>query len=286
MGGASARPRIGIVPRSVSNWVSSRWRRRWCCGRGWPFFVRGWASLVNRNLNMFTLIAHGHRRGLALQRRRDRRCRGCSRRASATRDGAVAVYFEAAAVITVLVLLGQVLELRARERTGGAIRALLDLAPKTARAHRATTAATRRSARPRSRSATGCACGPARRCRSTATVRRGPQRDRRVAWSPASRCRSSKAPGDQVIGGTLNGTGALRHARREGRPRHHARAHRRRWWPRRSAAARRSSAWPTGSPAGSCPRCIAVAVARLRRLGALGTRAARSPMRWSPRSRC
>jgi Cu+-exporting ATPase len=99
---------------------------------GWPFFVRGWASLVSRNLNMFTLIAMGT--GVAWV---------YSVVAtvapwvfpSAFRDhhGAVAVYFEAAAVITVLVLLGQVLELRARESTSGAIRALLDLAPKTAR---------------------------------------------------------------------------------------------------------------------------------------------------------
>ena len=83
-------------------------------------------------------------------------------------DGAVAVYFEAAAVITVLVLLGQVLELRAREQTSGAIRALLDLAPKTARRvkRRRQRRGSLRSTP--SRSATACACGPARRCRSTA----------------------------------------------------------------------------------------------------------------------
>ena len=82
-------------------------------------------------------------------------------------DGAVAVYFEAAAVITVLVLLGQVLELRAREQTSGAIRALLDLAPKTA--HQRDRSRRRGGARSTpSRSATGCACGPATRCRSTA----------------------------------------------------------------------------------------------------------------------
>src|SRR5256714_1867979 len=87
---------------------------------GWPFFVRGWASLVTRNLNMFTLIAMGT--GVAyvysvaalLLHRPD-------------------LYFEPAAVITTLVLLGQLLELRARERTGDAIRALLGLAPKSAR---------------------------------------------------------------------------------------------------------------------------------------------------------
>ena len=103
---------------------------------GWPFFERGWASVKSRNLNMFTLIALGT--GVAWV---------YSMVATAFPflfpaglrgpDGAVAVYFEAAAVITVLVLLGQVLELRAREQTGGAIKALLNLAPKTARRVRA-----------------------------------------------------------------------------------------------------------------------------------------------------
>jgi Cu+-exporting ATPase len=98
---------------------------------GWPFFLRGWQSLVTHNLNMFTLIAMGT--GIAY---------GYSVAAvlapaifpAAFRghDGAVPVYFEAAAVITVLVLLGQVLELRARAATSGAIKALLGLAPRTA----------------------------------------------------------------------------------------------------------------------------------------------------------
>ena len=98
---------------------------------GWPFFVRGWSSLVTRHLNMFTLIALGV--GAAY---------GFSVVATVLPDlfphafrmgGAVAVYFEPAAAIVVLVLLGQVLELRARARTGAAIRTLLGLAPKTAR---------------------------------------------------------------------------------------------------------------------------------------------------------
>ncbi len=98
---------------------------------GWPFFVRGWASVRTRNLNMFTLIAMGT--GAAW---------GYSIVATGWpslfpaalrgHDGSVPVYFEAAAVITVLVLLGQVLELRAREQTSGAIKALLNLAPKQA----------------------------------------------------------------------------------------------------------------------------------------------------------
>jgi P-type Cu+ transporter len=103
---------------------------------GWPFFVRGWQSLVTRNLNMFTLIAMGT--GVAwLYSVVGILVPGLFPPAFRSPDGAVAVYFEAAAVITVLVLLGQVLELRAREQTSGAIRALLDLAPKTARRLRA-----------------------------------------------------------------------------------------------------------------------------------------------------
>ena len=85
--------------------------------------------------------------------------------------GAVAVYFEAAAVITVLVLLGQVLELRARERTSGAIRALLGLAPKTAR--RITDHGDEDVSSMRSRSAIACACGPVRKFRSTALSPKG-----------------------------------------------------------------------------------------------------------------
>jgi Cu+-exporting ATPase len=99
---------------------------------GWPFFARGARSLVSRHLNMFTLIAMGT--GVAyVYSVVATLLPGLFPPAFRGHDGAVAVYFEAAAVITVLVLLGQVLELRAREHTSGAIRALLDLAPKTAR---------------------------------------------------------------------------------------------------------------------------------------------------------
>ncbi len=99
---------------------------------GWPFFVRGWASVKARSLNMFTLIAMGT--GVAWTYSvLATLLPGLFPAAFRGSDGAVAVYFEAAAVITVLVLLGQVLELKAREQTGGAIRALLKLAPKHAR---------------------------------------------------------------------------------------------------------------------------------------------------------
>ena len=97
---------------------------------GWPFFERAAASIRHRSLNMFTLIALGT--GVAWLYSLVATIAPQLFPAGFRQDGGVAVYFEAAAVITVLVLLGQVLELRARERTSGAIRALLDLAPKTA----------------------------------------------------------------------------------------------------------------------------------------------------------
>jgi Cu+-exporting ATPase len=99
---------------------------------GWPFFERGWRSIVNRSLNMFTLIAIGT--GTAyLYSIIATLFPDIFPASFRTHSGAVAVYFEAAAVITTLVLLGQVLELRARSRTSSAIKALLGLAPKTAR---------------------------------------------------------------------------------------------------------------------------------------------------------
>jgi len=121
-----------LVPPAWSNWISLVLSTPVVLWAGAPFFVRGWNSLVTRNLNMFTLIAMGTGVAWAYS------VVGTLAPQlfpAAFRDmhGVVAVYFEAAAVITVLVLLGQVLELRARARTSGAIRALLGLAPKTAR---------------------------------------------------------------------------------------------------------------------------------------------------------
>ncbi len=120
------------IPPAKSNWIQFALATPvvlWC---GWPFFVRGWQSLLTRNLNMFTLIALGT--GVAyLYSIVATLAPQLFPAAFRGHGGTVAVYFEAAAVITVLVLLGQVLELRARERTSGAIRALLDLVPKTAR---------------------------------------------------------------------------------------------------------------------------------------------------------
>jgi Cu+-exporting ATPase len=121
-----------LIPRSTSNWIQMALATPVVLWAGWPFFVRGWQSLVNRSLNMFTLIAMGT--GVAwLYSMVAALAPDVFPAAFRGHDGSVAVYFEAAAVITVLVLLGQVLELRARESTSGAIRALLDLAPKMAR---------------------------------------------------------------------------------------------------------------------------------------------------------
>ncbi|MGG5822918.1 heavy metal translocating P-type ATPase [Falsiroseomonas sp. HW251] len=116
----------------VGNWIQLALATPVVLWAGWPFFERGWASLRNRSLNMFTLIALGT--GVAwVFSVVATLAPGIFPAAFRGSDGSVAVYFEAAAVIVVLVLLGQVLELRARERTGGAIRALLDLAPPDAR---------------------------------------------------------------------------------------------------------------------------------------------------------
>ena len=121
-----------ILDRQTSNLIQMSLATPVVLWAGWPFFERAWHSVRNKSLNMFTLIAMGTGVGW-----------GCSMIAALApqvfpaafraADGSVAVYFEAAAVITVLVLLGQVLELRARETTSGAIRALLDLTPKRAR---------------------------------------------------------------------------------------------------------------------------------------------------------
>ncbi|MDB5599305.1 MAG: silP [Xanthobacteraceae bacterium] len=121
----------GFVDPARSNWIQFALATPVVLWAGWPFFVRGAQSLRTRNLNMFTLIAMGT--GVAYGYSVIATLAPGIFPAAFRHGGAVAVYFEAAAVITVLVLLGQVLELRAREQTSGAIRALLDLAPKTAR---------------------------------------------------------------------------------------------------------------------------------------------------------
>ena len=121
----------GLMSGTTSNWIQLVLATPVVLWAGWPFFERGWASVKSRNLNMFTLIAMGT--GVAWIYSIIATLVPQVFPASFRGDGgAVPVYFEAAAVIVVLVLLGQMLELKARERTGGAIKALLGLAPKTA----------------------------------------------------------------------------------------------------------------------------------------------------------
>ncbi|RVK12836.1 copper-transporting P-type ATPase [Sinorhizobium meliloti] len=121
-----------LLGAQTSNWLQLVFATPVVLWAGAPFFERAWRSLVTRRLNMFTLIAMGT--GVAwVYSVIATVAPGLFPATFRSADGAVPIYFEAAAVITVLVLLGQVLELRAREQTGGAIRALLDLAPKTAR---------------------------------------------------------------------------------------------------------------------------------------------------------
>jgi len=119
------------VSPQISIWVQFLFATPVVLWAGWPFFVRGWASVRNRSLNMFSLIALGV--GAAFLYSLAATFAPGLFPVSLRQDGVIPVYYEAAAVITVLVLLGQVLELRAREQTGSAIRALLNLAPKTAR---------------------------------------------------------------------------------------------------------------------------------------------------------
>ncbi|MDE1902495.1 MAG: heavy metal translocating P-type ATPase [Alphaproteobacteria bacterium] len=173
---------------------------------GSPFFERGWISVVNRNLNMFSLIALGvgaaYVYSLAATFVPGRFPAGLR-----NEGGIVAVYYEAAAVITVLVLLGQVLELRARERTGGAIRALLKLAPKTTRR-------VRDDGNDEEIALEAVHLGDRLRVRPGDSVPvDGKVIDGRSAVDESMVTGEAmpveKAPGDKVIGGTINGTGSL-----------------------------------------------------------------------------
>ena len=195
-----------LIPMQVSIWVQFVLATPVVLWAGWPFFERGWASLKTRNLNMFTLIAMGTGVAWAYS-------------VVATlapqifppafrgNDGMVAVYFEAAAVITVLVLLGQVLELRARERTSGAIKALLNLAPRTARRIAA-------DGSEEEVSLDLVAVGDRLRVRPGEKVPvDGIVEDGRSSLDESMVTGESmpvtKAKDDKVIGGTLNQTGAL-----------------------------------------------------------------------------
>ncbi len=195
-----------IVPMRLSTWIQLVLATPVVLWAGWPFFERGWASLKTRNLNMFTLIAMGT--GVAWAYSMVAALApGLFPPAFRNADDSVAVYFEAAAVITVLVLLGQVLELRARERTSGAIKALLGLAPKTAR----------RLLPDGSDEEVGLEAiivGDRLRVRPGEKVPvDGSVEDGRSSLDESMVTGESmpitKAKGDTVIGGTLNQTGAL-----------------------------------------------------------------------------
>ncbi|EQB33216.1 heavy metal translocating P-type ATPase [Sphingobium ummariense] len=195
-----------LVPMRLSTWIQLALATPVVLWAGWPFFERGWASLKSRHLNMFTLIAMGT--GVAWTYSMVAALApALFPPAFRNADGSVAVYFEAAAVITVLVLLGQVLELRARERTSGAIKALLDLAPKTAR--RLLSDGTEEEV-----SLETVNVGDRLRVRPGEKVPvDGSVEDGRSSLDESMVTGESmpvtKAKGDAVIGGTLNQTGAL-----------------------------------------------------------------------------
>ena len=194
------------VSAQLSNWLQLFFATPVVLWAGWPFFVRGYQSLVTRSLNMFTLIALGT--GVAwgysvvatlLPELFPAELRGHA--------GAVPVYFEAAAVITILVLVGQVLELRAREKTSGAIRALLALAPKTAR--RLGSGGSEEDV-PLENVQVGdrLRVRPGEKIPVDGIVREGRSAvdESMITGEPIP---VEKEPGSKATGGTLNGTGAL-----------------------------------------------------------------------------
>jgi Cu+-exporting ATPase len=173
---------------------------------GWPFFVRGWDSLRSGRLNMFTLIAMGT--GAAfLYSVIATLAPGLFPASMADAHGLVPVYYEAAAVIVALVLVGQVLELRARERTGGAIRALLDLAPKTAlRVETSDKTETVELAAVRVGDVLRVRPGDKVPIDGTVTEGRSSVDESMLTGEPVP---VEKVAGDRVTGGTLNGTGSF-----------------------------------------------------------------------------
>jgi len=202
-------PALGLdrlVPMQASIWIQLVLSTPVVLWAGWPFFQRGWASLVSRHLNMFTLIALGT--GAAyLYSLVATFAPGLFPAGFRGMGGTVAVYYEAAAVITVLVLLGQVLELRAREQTGGAIRALLNLAPKTARR-------LRDGADDEEIGIAQVAVGDRLRVRpgdgipvDGLTLEGSSAVDESMVTGESMP--SAKTAGDTLIGGTVNGTGSL-----------------------------------------------------------------------------
>jgi P-type Cu+ transporter len=202
-------PALGLhdlVPPRMSTWIQFALSTPVVLWAGWPFFERAWASVVHRSLNMFSLIALGTGAAYVYSVFAVF-APGTFPAGFRGMDGTVSVYFEAAAVITVLVLLGQVLELRAREQTGGAIRALLKLAPKTAR--RLTAGGEDQEValemvqvgdRLRVRPGDGVPVdGKVLEGKSAVDE----------SMVTGESMPSAKQPGDKLIGGTVNGTGSL-----------------------------------------------------------------------------
>ncbi|TDH62094.1 heavy metal translocating P-type ATPase [Dankookia rubra] len=195
-----------LVSPRVSVWIQFLLGTPVVLWAGWPFFVRGWQSVVNRSLNMFSLIALGTGAAYAYSVVATL-APGVFPEGFRSMDGTVAVYFEAAAVITVLVLLGQVLELRAREATGGAIRALLNMAPKVARR-------LKENGEDEEIPLADVQVGDRLRVRpgesvpvDGAVLEGGGAVDESMVTGESLPV--EKAPGSKVIGGTVNGTGAL-----------------------------------------------------------------------------
>ena len=195
-----------IVPAGASAWIQLAFSTPVVLWAGLPFFQRAWASVMHRSLNMFTLIALGS--GAAwLYSLVATIAPSWFPAGFRGMDGTVAVYFEAASVITVLVLLGQMLELRARQQTGGAIRALLNLAPKTAHRLRDTAedeeiplADVHLGDRLRVRPGDGVPV-------DGAVLQGNSAVDESMVTGESMPV--AKQPGDKLIGGTVNGTGAL-----------------------------------------------------------------------------
>ena len=194
-----------ISPR-IASWVEFVLSTPVVLWAGLPFFQRGWASLVNRSLNMFSLIAlgTGAAYGYSLVALLAPSLFPAGFRGM---GGVVAVYFEAAAVITVLVLLGQVLELRAREETGGALRALLNLAPKTARRMLAL-GEDEEIALDQVRVGDTLRVRPGDGVPADGAVLEG-QSAVDESMVTGESMPVAKAAGDRLIGGTVNGAGAL-----------------------------------------------------------------------------
>tara|TARA_R110000868_G_scaffold211862_1_gene461863 strand:+ start:999 stop:2270 length:1272 start_codon:yes stop_codon:yes gene_type:complete len=240
---------IDVVSPAASPWVQLALSAPIVLWAGWPFFQRGWTSLRTRHLNMFTLISIGV--GAAfLYSLVATVAPGIFPPTFRMHGGVVPVYYEAAGVVVALVLLGQVLELRARAATGRAIRALMDLAPKTARRVRSdgseeevsladVAAGDRLRVRP----------GDAIPVDGVVVEGRSSVDESMLTGEPAPVLKEAEAA---VTGGTVNGTGSRIPDRRARSGRIRCWRGSSAWSRTRSAAVPRSRRSPIRYPAGSC----------------------------------